>query len=129
MGKNQKIPEINYIIKMLAPILDIVFADVAKKICLYWGEMVSKATSAGCSNDVELSHSECARASTPSKAVRDGSKCLHSNQCVLNKYLKKNILIDEAENLVIFGFQFTALLLDDGLYFGFQGDDFHFRLK
>ncbi|KAG9304789.1 hypothetical protein G9A89_016819 [Geosiphon pyriformis] len=79
----QKLTEIEYITKMLALILDIVFADIEEKICFYWSKI-----------DLQVMY--------------------YSN------------------NVKPFGF--TALsgclieidLVDNGLYFGFQGDNFHF---
>ncbi|CAJ0627222.1 11321_t:CDS:2 [Entrophospora sp. SA101] len=39
----------------------------------------------------ELSHTECAKSSTPGKAIRDRSKCLQTLKCVFDKYLKKDL--------------------------------------
>ena len=43
------------------------------------------------SHGIDLSHSECAQSMTPAKAVRDRSKCLRTNQCVLNRFLLQDI--------------------------------------
>ncbi|CAG8462094.1 2199_t:CDS:10, partial [Paraglomus occultum] len=142
-GQMEKLTEMEYVLRMIAPILDIVFSDVTHIVCLRWGETMFKTASARriidlrvvChGQNLELSHSECARATTPSKAVRDRSKCLRTNQCILNEFLRQDISEDDAENSVVFGLQFAALcgqligveLVDDGLYFGIEGDSFLF---
>ncbi|CAG8678233.1 10935_t:CDS:10, partial [Ambispora leptoticha] len=142
-GQTEKPTEMEYVVRMIAPTLDIVFSDVTQIICLRWGETVFKTASACRKIDLkvvchgrnlELSHSECARTTIPSKAVRDRSKCLRTNQCILNEFLRQDISEDDAENSVIFGLQFAALcgqligveLVDDGLYFGIEGDSFRF---
>ena len=57
---------------------------------------------------IELSHTECARAPTPAKIVRDRSKILRTNKCILDKYLRRNISDQDVENSAVFGFQFAG---------------------
>ncbi|CAG8587124.1 4872_t:CDS:10 [Funneliformis mosseae] len=142
-GKKQDLTEIEFALKVFGPILDIIFSDVQHLVKLKWGETVSKATSAGrkidlqikCQEgDMELSHSECARSTTRVKLIKDRSKCLRTNKCVLDQFLKHNLSEDMVENSAIFGLQFADLygqvigidLLDEGLYFGFEGPSFRF---
>ncbi|RHZ44752.1 hypothetical protein Glove_709g27 [Diversispora epigaea] len=109
-GNKQNLTEIEFVLKVAGPIMDIIFSDVQHLVQLKWGETVSKATEIGRKIDlqircrgknIELSHSECARRTTPTKIIHDR----------------------------IIGLQLAALhgqiigidLLDNGLYFGFEG--------
>jgi hypothetical protein len=83
------------------------------------GETMSKATSKSRKIDMrvvhrargtELSHTECARAPTPTKAVSDRAKLLRTNKCVLDHYLMEDITIEAAEKTAIFGLQFAGKL-------------------
>ncbi|CAG8614951.1 1449_t:CDS:10 [Funneliformis caledonium] len=142
-GKGTKLTEMEYVLKTVAPVMDIVFSDVNNIVKLRWGETVSKASTALRKIDlrietrrkcIELSHTECARAPTPAKIVRDRSKILRTNKCILDKYLRRNLSDQDVENSAVFAFQFAGLygqllavdLFDNGLYFGLEGPDFKF---
>ena len=58
--------------------------------------------------DIELSHSECARFTTTLKAIKDQSKCFQTNQCILNEFLNQDISDAEVENSIILGLQFAG---------------------
>ncbi|CAG8579826.1 9756_t:CDS:10 [Ambispora leptoticha] len=127
-----------------SPILDIIFSDQRDHVRLIWGESVSQVTNDSrrkidlCirteDGTKELSHSECAREATFIKILKDRSKSLRTNKCILNNYLENNILDETLEDTAIFGLQLAALegqligidLLDEGLYFGFDGPAFRF---
>ena len=81
------------------------------------GETVSKVSAACRKIDlkietrgqcIELSHTECARAPTPAKIVRDRSKILRTNKCILDKYLGRNISGQAVEDSAVFAFQFAG---------------------
>ncbi|RUS21643.1 hypothetical protein BC937DRAFT_91989 [Endogone sp. FLAS-F59071] len=84
--------------------------------------------------DMDLSHSECARAVTRTKVTKDRSKCLRTNKCILDRYLMNNLSEEAVEDSAVLGLQFADLygqvigvdLLDNGLYFGFEGPAFRF---
>ncbi|CAG8801774.1 27757_t:CDS:2, partial [Gigaspora margarita] len=153
-GKENKLTEMEFVLKAIAPIMDIIFSDV-HQIRLRWGETVSK-TSTACrkidlrietrEKHIELSHTECSKAPTPAKIVRDRSKILRTNKCVLDNYLRWDIPDQAVEDSAVFAFQFAVKmclyylvlmnsiglhgqllavdLLDDGLYFGLDGPAF-----
>ncbi|RHZ47141.1 hypothetical protein Glove_590g3 [Diversispora epigaea] len=143
-GKPQKHTEIQYVIKMVDPILEIIFSDCQSLVRLMWGETVSQVTNNSkrkidlCirteDGTKELSHSECAQKATMMKILKDRSKSFRTNKCILNKYLKNDLPSEALENTTIFGLQLAALegqligvdLLDEGLYFGFDGPAFEF---
>jgi hypothetical protein len=56
----------------------------------------------------ELSHTECARLPTASKAIHDRSKCYRTLKCVLDTYLMEDISDKEARNSTILGLQFAG---------------------
>ncbi|RIB19222.1 hypothetical protein C2G38_2083569 [Gigaspora rosea] len=68
------------------------------------------------------------------KILKDQSKSFRTNKCILDKYLKNDLPGEALENTTIFGLQLAALegqligvdLLDEGLYFGFDGPAFEF---
>ncbi|CAG8711578.1 13080_t:CDS:2, partial [Dentiscutata heterogama] len=141
-GNKQNLTEIEFVLKVAGPIIDIIFSDVQHLVHLKWGETVSKATAVGRKIDlqvicrgknqgkiVELSHSECARRTTPTKIISDRSKCLRTNKSVLDKYLSHDLSDEIIKNSAVIGLQLAALygqiigvdLLDNGLYFGFEG--------
>ncbi|RHZ59671.1 hypothetical protein Glove_362g76 [Diversispora epigaea] len=141
-GNKQNLTEIEFVLKVAGPIIDIIFSDVQHLVQLKWGETVSKATAVGRKIDlqvtcrgknqgkiVELSHSECARRTTPTKIISDRSKCLRTNKSVLDKYLLHDLSDEIIKNSAVIGLQLAALygqiigvdLLDNGLYFGFEG--------
>ncbi|CAJ0823151.1 1456_t:CDS:10 [Entrophospora sp. SA101] len=141
-GNKQNLTEIEFVLKVAGPIIDIIFSDVQHLVQLKWGEMVSKATAVGRKIDlqvtcrgknqgkiVELSHSECACRTTPTKIISDRSKCLRTNKSVLDKYLSHDLSDEMIKNSAVIGLQLAALygqiigvdLLDHGLYFGFEG--------
>ncbi|CAG8645977.1 2829_t:CDS:10, partial [Dentiscutata erythropus] len=117
-GNKQNLTEIEFVLKVAGPIIDIIFSDVQHLVHLKWGETVSKATAVGRKIDlqvicrgknqgkiVELSHSECARRTTPTKIISDRSKCLRTNKSLA----------------ALYGQIIGVDLLDNGLYFGFEG--------
>jgi hypothetical protein len=78
------------------------------------GDTVSKVTSArrkidlrivDHNGDMEFSHSEFARVATPAKLTKDRSKCLRTNQSVLNNYLKNYISHEAVSNSLVLGLQ------------------------
>ncbi|CAG8517130.1 4078_t:CDS:10, partial [Acaulospora colombiana] len=143
-GQPQKHTEIQSVIKMVDPILEIIFSDCQNLVRLMWGETVSQVTNDSkrkidlCirteNGTKELSHSECAQKATLLKILKDLSKSLRTNKCILNKYLKNDLPDEALEDTTIFGLQLAALegqligvdLLDEGLYFGFDGSVFEF---
>ncbi|KAF0524784.1 hypothetical protein F8M41_014947 [Gigaspora margarita] len=141
-GNKQNLTEIEFVFKVAGPIIDIIFSDAQHLVHLKWGETVSKATAVGRKIDlqvicrgknqgktVELSHSECARRTTPNKIIGDRSKCFRTNKSVLDKYLSHDLSDEIIKNSAVIGLQLAALygqiigidLLDNGLYFGFEG--------
>ncbi|CAG8638268.1 4631_t:CDS:10 [Ambispora gerdemannii] len=143
-GQLQNHTEIQYVMILASPILDIIFSDQRDHVRLMWGETVSQVT-----NDSrkkidlcirtkdgmkELSHSECAREATFIKILKDRSKSLRTNKCILDKYIGNDLPDEALEDTAIFGLQLAALegqiigidLLDEGLYFGFDGPAFKF---
>ncbi|CAG8527663.1 458_t:CDS:10 [Acaulospora morrowiae] len=143
-GRLQNHTEIQYVMILAGPILDIIFSDQRDFVRLIWGETVSKVTNDSrrkidlCirteDGTKELSHSECAREATFVKILKDRCKSLRTNKCILDKYLENNIPDEALEDTAIFGLQLAALegqligidLLDEGLYFGFDGPAFNF---
>ncbi|CAG8796880.1 17599_t:CDS:10, partial [Dentiscutata erythropus] len=53
----------------------------------------------------ELSHSEYAREATLAKIIKDQSKFLRTNKCILDKYLESNISNEALNDMTIFGLQ------------------------
>ncbi|CAG8610488.1 2470_t:CDS:2 [Paraglomus occultum] len=129
---------------MTAPVMNNIFSDVLDYLKLRWGETLSNATSdrrrkidlriVHKVKKLELSHSECAKAPTPAKAVHDRSKCLRTLKGVLDNFLKEDLSDEEVQDSKILGIQFSGLngqiigvdLLEDGLYFGLEGSTFNF---
>ena len=84
------------------------------------GETVSKVTTVGRKIDLqiiyrhgknmELSHSECARRTSPSKIINDRSKCLRTNKSVLDQYLSYDIYWSDEiiENSAVIGLQLAS---------------------
>ncbi|CAG8778944.1 32888_t:CDS:2, partial [Racocetra persica] len=143
-GQQQKYTEIQYVIKMVDPILKIIFSDCQSLVRLIWGETISQVTNNSkrkidlCirteDGTKELSHSECAQKATMIKILKDQSKSFRTNKCILNKYLENDLPGEALENITVFELQLAALkgqligvdLLDEGLYFGFDGPAFEF---
>ncbi|CAG8780847.1 1907_t:CDS:10, partial [Dentiscutata erythropus] len=143
-GRPQNHTEIQYAMILTGSILDIIFSDQRDYVRLIWGEIVSQVTNDSrrkidlCikteDGTKELSHSECAREATLVKIIKDRSKSLRTNKCILDKYLESNIPDEALNDTAIFGLQLAALdgqligvdLLDEGLYFGFDGPAFKF---
>ncbi|CAJ0764793.1 10897_t:CDS:2, partial [Entrophospora sp. SA101] len=126
-GQKRKLTEMEYVLKVVAPILDVVFSNVSSMInlrtkcrkidlrieCRVQGMEV-----------VELSHSSAAPSAMPAKTVRDRSEFPSS--------------IFHLTTLIIIGIHYSSLLLalsgqligidlvDDGLYFGVGGPSFCF---
>ncbi|CAG8704759.1 8821_t:CDS:2 [Acaulospora morrowiae] len=149
-GNKQNLTEIEFILKVAGPTMDIIFSDIQHLVQLKWGETVSKATTVGRKidlqiiyrgksqgKDVELSHSECARRTNPTKIINDRSKCLRTNKSVLDNYLSHDLSDEIIENSAVIGLQLAALygqiigvdLLDEGLYFGFEGPLLRFPIQ
>jgi len=143
-GKRMDLSEMEYAINMTAPILNDVFNDVLNILKLRWGETLSTASTERRRKidlrivhrykDIELSHSECAKAPTPVKAIRDRSKCLRTAKTILDKFLLEDLSDEAVKDSTILGIQFAGLdgqiigidLLDDGVYFGLEGSRFSF---
>ncbi|CAG8480152.1 4761_t:CDS:10 [Paraglomus brasilianum] len=142
-GRRKDLTEMEFVIKMIAPVFDELFADISDLVELRWGETVTRAAVQPRKIDmrivhrtrhIELSHTECARLLTPAKAIGDRSKCLRTLKCVLDMYLAEDISDDAANDSTIMGLQFAGLegqiigidCLDDGLYFGLEGPKFRF---
>ncbi|CAG8445034.1 10882_t:CDS:10 [Acaulospora morrowiae] len=129
-GQPQKHTEIQHVIKMVDPILEIIFSDCQNLVRLTWGESILQVTNSSkrkpnlCvrteDGTKELSHSECASKATMLEILNDRSKALRTNKCILDKYLKNDLPGEALENTTIFGFQLA------GLYFGFDGPVFEF---
>uniref|UniRef100_U9TAL3 Uncharacterized protein n=1 Tax=Rhizophagus irregularis (strain DAOM 181602 / DAOM 197198 / MUCL 43194) TaxID=747089 RepID=U9TAL3_RHIID len=85
-------------------------------------------------DDIELSHSEFARKATPVKIIKDRSKCLRTNKCILDTYLLRNLPEEAVEDFIFYGIQSAGLegqlfaidLVDDGLYFNLDGPTYRF---
>ncbi|CAG8802116.1 20277_t:CDS:2, partial [Dentiscutata erythropus] len=128
----------------------VIKSDIEKIEELKWGETVSKVMTVGrkinlqiiyrgknLGKNVELSHSECARRTNPTKIINDRSKCLRTNKSVLDQFLSHNLSDEIIKNSAVIGLQLAALygqvigvdLLDDGLYFGFEGPTFRFSTQ
>ncbi|CAG8644530.1 368_t:CDS:2, partial [Funneliformis mosseae] len=142
-GKLKNLSEMEFVINIIAPILNDVFNDVLDILNLRWGETVSAISDRRRKIDlrivhkcreIELSHTECAKAPTRAKAIRDRSKCLRTEKGVLDKFLKEDLSDEAVKDSVILGIQFAGLegqiigvdLLDNGLYFGLEGPHFSF---
>ncbi|GBC12744.2 hypothetical protein GLOIN_2v1765777 [Rhizophagus irregularis DAOM 181602=DAOM 197198] len=124
-GGKKNLTEIEYIMKYLK-----------------WGETVSKSTLnrkidlrvLTAKDDIELSHSEFARKATPVKIIKDRSKCLRTNKCILDTYLLRNLPEEAVEDFIFYGIQSAGLegqlfaidLVDDGLYFNLDGPTYRF---
>ncbi|CAG8647753.1 3956_t:CDS:2 [Acaulospora morrowiae] len=141
-GNKQNLTEIEFTLKVVGPIIDIIFSDVQHLVQLKWGETASKAMTVGRKIDLQimyrgkskgknvvLSHSECARRTDSAQIINDRSICLRANKFVLDQYLSHDLSDETIENSAVFGLQLAALygqvigvdLLDEGLYFGFEG--------
>ncbi|CAG8509221.1 1437_t:CDS:2, partial [Funneliformis mosseae] len=59
--------------------------------------------------DIELSHSEFTRKVTPVKIIKDRSKCLRTNKCILDTYLLRNLSEEAVENSTFYGIQSASL--------------------
>ncbi|PKC74989.1 hypothetical protein RhiirA1_387687 [Rhizophagus irregularis] len=124
-GGKKNLTEIEYIMKYLK-----------------WGETVSKSTLnrkidlrvLTAKDDIELLHSEFARKATPVKIIKDRSKCLRTNKCILDTYLLRNLPEEAVEDSIFYGIQSAGLegqlfaidLVDDGLYFSLDGPTYRF---
>ncbi|CAG8813150.1 26131_t:CDS:2, partial [Dentiscutata erythropus] len=114
-GQPQKYTEIQYVIKMVDPILEIIFSDCQSLVRLMWGETVSQVTNNSkrkidlCIRTEdgikELSHSEYAQKATMVKILKDRSKSFRTNKCILDKYLENDLPGEALENTTIFGLQ------------------------
>ncbi|CAI2187836.1 2985_t:CDS:10 [Funneliformis geosporum] len=136
-GRYQELTEIEYVMFMTAPIINNVFSDTLDYLKFRWGETSTNIMSdrrrkidlriVHQSKKIELSHSECAKAPTPGKAVQDRSKCLRTLKGVLDNLLKEDLTDEEVQDSKVLGLQFAGIdLLDDGLYFGLEGPTFSF---
>ncbi|RHZ75721.1 hypothetical protein Glove_212g51 [Diversispora epigaea] len=85
-------------------------------------------------NNIELSHSEFASNAKLLKIIKDHSKCIRTNKCILDTYLMHNLSGEAVENSTFYGLQSAGLqgqifgidLLDDGLYFCLEGPTYRF---
>ena len=103
------------------PVFSEMIISYYSDVNVYRGETVSKAT-AVCrkidlkitcrgknqGKNVELSHSECARRTTPAKIINDRSKCLRANKSVLDQYLSHDLSDEVIENSVTIGLQLAG---------------------
>ncbi|CAJ0844379.1 5444_t:CDS:2, partial [Entrophospora sp. SA101] len=135
--------KLNFTLKIVGPIL--IFSDIQDHIQLKWGETVSRVALARKidlqiiyrSGNKELSHSEAARSTTPNKVIKDRSKCMRTNKCILDQYLMHDLSKEAVDDSAVLGLQLAALhgqiigidLVDNGLYFGFEGPAFRFPAK
>ncbi|POG79258.1 hypothetical protein GLOIN_2v1765777 [Rhizophagus irregularis DAOM 181602=DAOM 197198] len=132
-GGKKNLTEIEYIMKV----------SVSNLILhIRRGETVSKSTLnrkidlrvLTAKDDIELSHSEFARKATPVKIIKDRSKCLRTNKCILDTYLLRNLPEEAVEDFIFYGIQSAGLegqlfaidLVDDGLYFNLDGPTYRF---
>ncbi|CAG8587558.1 9675_t:CDS:10, partial [Scutellospora calospora] len=141
-GEKKNLTEIEYITKVSGPILDIIFSNNYDILYLRWGETIPRPTVnrkiylrvLSIDNNVDLSHSEFARKATPVKVIKDRSKCIRTNKCILDTYLMHNLPEEAIENSTFYGLQSAGLegqifgidLLDDGLYFSLEGPAYRF---
>ncbi|RIA87470.1 hypothetical protein C1645_827748 [Glomus cerebriforme] len=127
-GKKQDFTEIEFILKVFSCCRkETVFKSIlaGRKIDL---QIITQE------GNIELSHSKCARYAIRVKVIKDRSKCLRTNKCVLDQYLKNDFSENMVKNSAILGLQLAAFygqvigidLLDEGLYFGFEGPSFRF---
>ncbi|CAG8714443.1 9404_t:CDS:2, partial [Racocetra fulgida] len=56
-------------------------------------------------SNVDLSHSEFACKATPIKVIKDRSKCIRTNKCILDAYLMHNLPEEAIENSTFYGLQ------------------------
>ncbi|CAG8556278.1 6973_t:CDS:2, partial [Scutellospora calospora] len=141
-GEKKNLTEIEYIMKVSGPILDIIFSNNYDILYLRWGETIPRPTVnrkidlrvLSIDNNIDLSHSEFARKATPVKVIKDRSKCIRTNKCILDTYLMHNLPEEAIENSTFYGLQSAGLegqifgidLLDDGLYFSLEGPAYRF---
>ncbi|CAJ0757360.1 5929_t:CDS:2, partial [Entrophospora sp. SA101] len=158
--------KLNFTLKIVGPIL--IFSDIQDHIQLKWGETVSRVALARKidlqiiyrSGNKELSHSEAARSTTPNKVIKDRSKCMRTNKCILDQYLMHDLSKEAVDDSAVLGLQLAGKafytthfimfiidshnsyhcvalhgqiigidLVDNGLYFGFEGPAFRFPAK
>ncbi|KAF0342992.1 hypothetical protein F8M41_016053 [Gigaspora margarita] len=141
-GENKNLTEIEYIMKVSSPILDIIFSNNYDILYLKWSETIPRLTVnkkidlrvLSTDNNVDLSHSEFAYKATPVKVIEDRSKFIRTNKCILDIYLMHNLPEEAIENSTFYGLQSAGLegqifgidLLDDGLYFSIEGPAYRF---
>ncbi|KAF0501117.1 hypothetical protein F8M41_020136 [Gigaspora margarita] len=139
--KKKNLTEIEYIMKLSGPILDIIFSNDDDILYLKWGETIPPTMNRkidlrvlSTDNKLDLSHSEFACKATPVKIIKDRSKCIRTNKCILDTYLTHNLPKEAIENSTFYGLQSAGLegqifgidLLDDGLYFSIEGPAYRF---
>ncbi|CAG8624344.1 569_t:CDS:10, partial [Scutellospora calospora] len=120
-GRPQNHTEIQYAMILTGSILDIIFSDQRDYVRLIWGEVVSQVT-----NDSRRKIDLCIK-------TEDGTKELSHSEYAREATLS-NIPDEALNDTAIFGLQLAALdgqligvdLLDEGLYFGFDGPAFKF---
>ncbi|CAG8588911.1 211_t:CDS:10, partial [Ambispora gerdemannii] len=122
-GRFQNHIEIQYVTILSGPILDIIFSDQRDHVRLIWKESVSQVT-----NDSRRKIDFCIR-------TEDGTKELSHSECAREVTFIK--ILKDRKDTAIFGLQLAALegqligidLLDEGLYFGFDGSAFRFSAQ
>ncbi|CAG8743508.1 13552_t:CDS:2, partial [Funneliformis caledonium] len=96
-------------VSVAGPIIDIIFSDIQHL--------------------VQLKCWKKNRFTNSTKIINDRSKCLRTNKSVLDQYLSHDLSDEIIENSAVIGLQLAALhgqiigidLLDEGLYFRFEG--------
>ncbi|CAG8538295.1 14510_t:CDS:10 [Funneliformis caledonium] len=119
-GGKKNLTEIEYIMKVSSPILEIIFSNDHDLVYLKWGETVSKSTLnrkidlrvLTAKGDIELSHSEFARKATPVKIIKDRRSCRKFHFGIQSAGLEGQL--------------FAIDLLDNGLYFSLDGPTYRF---
>ncbi|EXX72646.1 hypothetical protein RirG_067400 [Rhizophagus irregularis DAOM 197198w] len=109
-GKENKLTEVDYVLKTVAPAMDIIFSDVNHIIGLQCPKSGSKYGLGGVASVIEQN--------------------LRTNKSILDDYL---ISDKAAEDSAIYTFQFAGLhgqlIADDGLYFSLDGSTFKFPFR
>ncbi|CAJ0884593.1 15930_t:CDS:2, partial [Entrophospora sp. SA101] len=135
----------DYVLEKLKGHSDKIMHQQIMRIYFFVGETVSRVALARKidlqiiyrSGNKELSHSEAARSTTPNKVIKDRSKCMRTNKCILDQYLMHDLSKEAVDDSAVLGLQLAALhgqiigidLVDNGLYFGFEGPAFRFPAK
>ncbi|CAJ0879816.1 14972_t:CDS:2, partial [Entrophospora sp. SA101] len=158
----------DYVLEKLKGHSDKIMHQQIMRIYFFVGETVSRVALARKidlqiiyrSGNKELSHSEAARSTTPNKVIKDRSKCMRTNKCILDQYLMHDLSKEAVDDSAVLGLQLAGKafytthfimfiidshnsyhcvalhgqiigidLVDNGLYFGFEGPAFRFPAK